>query len=276
MRNIRNWRIRVLSLALCLASVIALVQPVAAAQQAMTNASEFTYTTLVRYRASKASAVIGQMENGTAVTVLEERGDFYKIDCYDMTGYIAKEQVSLKRDGTYYVKCNLKSDETSKMELLPQSEAVLLRVAILSLAKKQVGYPYVYGGFAPGGFDCSGLTYYLYGQFDYALRRCADEQLENGLIVAKEGLQVGDLLFFREAGSPWLASHVGIYAGDNQMIHASSRGICYSNLDADYYKNYYLCARRIINADIAEIHMPSAGSDTAIGRSLSAGIRTAN
>jgi len=68
---------------------------------------------------------------------------------------------------------------------------------------------------------------------------------------------------------------VGIYAGNNQMIHAGSNGICYSNLDADYYSNYYLCARRIINADTAEIHMPTASTEKAIRASYSGGIRTA-
>jgi len=273
MRSFRNWGMR---LGLCLLCLMLLAQPVAAIGQSMPALSDSIYTSLVHYSASTGSAVIGQMENGTAVTVLEERGDFYKVDCYDTTGYIAKEQVKL-RDGKYYVACNLRSDETEKMENTSLSDALVLRSAILALAEEQLGDPYVYGGIYPGGFDCSGLTYYVYGKLGYSLLRCADEQLRNGLIVAKEGLQVGDLVFFRESWSPWLASHVGIYAGNGQMIHAGSGGICYADLNADYYEDYYLCARRIINTKTAQIqNVPTASIESAAMRSQNLGIRTAN
>ena len=262
---------------LCLLGAVLFAQPVTAAAQTAPGETGAIYTTLVRYRASRGATVIGQMENGTAVTVLEETDDFYKVDCYDMTGYIAKEQVTLKQDGKYYIHCNWKSDQTVKMDSVSLQDAFATRSAILALAKEQLGDPYVYGGMYPGGFDCSGLTYFVFGEQGYSLNRCADEQLQDGLIVAKEGLQTGDLVFFREAGCPWLASHVGIYIGDGMMIHAGSKGICYSDLNADYYSNYYLCARRVVNTKTTEmLNIPTAKTEKAVVRTFSMGFRTAN
>lgn len=269
-------KIRAFSLALCLLCALALLQPISATTQIDPDSSAFTYTTLVHNRARKSSAVIGQMENHSSVTVLEDCGDFYKVDCYDMTGYIAKEQIVLKRDGKYYIQCNLQSDDTAKMEVSSLSNVLLLRASIMALADKQLGTRYVYGGSQPGGFDCSGFVYYVYGQHDYSLDRCADEQLQNGIIVAKEGMQIGDLVFFRESGTYDLTSHVGIYAGNNQVLHASRWGICYSDLDDSYYRDFYLCARRVINADSAEIQIaPAAATEKSAARSRSIGFRTA-
>lgn len=245
--------IRIVCCILWLVCLLALAQPVAALPQVNRQTAEQTLTTKVRNRASWDATVIGQMEDSTAVTVLGEYGDFYEIDCYDMTGYIAKEQLTYRGDGKYYVNCRGDSDETQVMEYKSLSEAVLLRHALLSLAQEQLGYPYVYGGTRPGGFDCSGLTYYLYGEHDMPLHRTASQQLQDGIIVAKEGLQVGDLVFFRVPYETTAASHVGIYAGNHQIIHAGSKGICYADLDDAYFYDNYLCARRIVNTAAAEL-----------------------
>ena len=62
-------------------------------------------------------------------------------------------------------------------------------------------------------------------------------------------MQVGDLILFRDPWETYPTSHVGIYAGNNQFIHAStSRGVIYDDLDAPYYAVRFLCARRIVNA----------------------------
>lgn len=245
--------IRILCCILCLVCLLALAQPVAALPQESRQAAKQALTAKVYNRASRSATVIGQMEDGTAVTVLGEDGDFYEIDCYDMTGYIAKEQLTYRDDGKYYVNCQKDSDETQIMEYKHLSEALLLRHALLSLAQEQLGYPYVYGGARPGGFDCSGLTYYLYGEHDMPLHRTASQQLQDGIIVAKEGLQIGDLVFFRVPYETTAASHVGIYAGNNQIIHAGSAGISYADLDNSYFYDNYLCARRIVNTAAAEL-----------------------
>lgn len=206
----------------------------------------------VRQRPYGSSAVIGQMENGTCVTVLDEQGDYYKIDCYDMAGYIAKEQIE-HRNGNYYVNCIEGSTDVDSLEHVPHSQVLELRSSILNLAKRQLGKPYIYGSTGIRGFDCSGLMLYLYKQHGYTLSRRASTQLADGIIVAREGMQVGDLVFFREPGEYYPASHVGIYVGNNQVIHAGSKGIVYATLEGDYFGEYFLCARRIVHPGTVEM-----------------------
>jgi len=121
---------------------------------------------------------------------------------------------------------------------------------IAEYAKKYLGYDYVLGGASPKkGFDCSGLTYYVYKQFGYTISRTSKSQAKNGTEVSRDKLQPGDLLIFKNQ-SLTAIGHVGIYIGDNKMIHASEPGIgvVITDLDARGY-NYnkrYVTARRIV------------------------------
>lgn len=244
-----------IAVALSLVCLICLARPAAAHSD---NApaqprSSHTLTAAVHNYASYFSTVIGQIENGTAVTVLDTRGDFYKIDCYDMTGFIATSQVTQEENGKYYVNCQTGSEETLIMPYESMSDALLLRHSIMKLAEEQLGDPYVFGRALPGGFDCSGLTYYLYGEHGFTLDRRASTQLKNGIIIPKENMMIGDLVFFRVPGEPCEASHVGVYVGNNQIIHSGSKGVVYSDLSIDWFADNYLCARRVINTDAVQI-----------------------
>lgn len=269
---------RMICLALCLVCLLSVVRPVAAEETAPDEQTAAqTMTTVVHLRASDDSAPIGQMENGTAITVLKEQRDFYKVDCYDMVGYIAKSQVVHSEDGKYYVNCNAESTETRWMTYSDHAEALTLRHSLMALADKQIGSRYVIGGARPGRFDCSGLMYYLYGQHSIGLHRTASQQMQDGIVVSREGIQVGDLIFFSESGRTYPASHVGIYVGNNQMIHSGSKGVVMADLDVDYFAKNYLCARRIVNVDIAQLEQPAATSMTGgILSSNSISGRTAN
>lgn len=246
---------RLAVIALCLACTLCSLRPfgVAAAEEPAaeieTETEQKHYATVVHSSPYFSSASIGQMENGTEIRVMEVLKDFYKVDCYDMSGYIARSQVSINDMGRYYVNCDPASAESMVLNYIDHAEALELRNSLLNLAKRQLGSAYVYGANRPGAFDCSGLTYYLYGQNDFSIHRTASTQMQDGIIVAKEGLQVGDLIFFREYGEVTLASHVGIYVGNNQIIHSGSNGVEYADLDATYFYEYYLCARRIVNTD---------------------------
>lgn len=118
-------------------------------------------------------------------------------------------------------------------------------VEIANYALTFVGYPYVYGGTSTSGFDCSGLMYYCYKHFGITLNRVADDQMNQGTAISREGLQAGDLVFF---GSGSYASHVGMYIGNGNFVHAAnpSSGVRISSLNETYYANRYLGARRII------------------------------
>lgn len=119
---------------------------------------------------------------------------------------------------------------------------------IADCALQFVGYPYVYGGSSTKGFDCSGLTRYVYAQFGYSINRTASNQLNNGCSVEKGQLQPGDLVMFRQNGSTKPASHVGIYVGSNKYVHASTPGVgvIVSDLNDPYISSGYVGARRIV------------------------------
>jgi cell wall-associated NlpC family hydrolase len=95
------------------------------------------------------------------------------------------------------------------------------RSAVVGIAQRYLGVPYVYGGASPGGFDCSGLAMYCYAQIDIGLAHGATAQQQSSTPVPLSALQPGDLVFF---GSASYSHHVGIYVGGGQMIHAPHTG----------------------------------------------------
>ncbi|MFZ5898134.1 MAG: LysM peptidoglycan-binding domain-containing protein [Bacillota bacterium] len=116
---------------------------------------------------------------------------------------------------------------------------------ILDVAHAQLGKPYVWGSSGPDGFDCSGFTSYVFKQFGISLSHSSYEQFKQGVSVSSDELQPGDLVFFTTYSKG--ASHVGIYTGDGQFIHASSsKGITYTSMSDSWYGPRYLGARRML------------------------------
>ena len=116
---------------------------------------------------------------------------------------------------------------------------------LVSRAMKYLGTPYRYGGTSPGGFDCSGFVYYLYGAvFGQTIPRMPHDMAREGLPVARGDLRRGDLVFFGYRGT---FTHVGIYAGNGQFVHATHRGspVMVTPLDGDYYRDRYMTAVRL-------------------------------
>ena len=97
---------------------------------------------------------------------------------------------------------------------------------VVTLASQLEGTPYVWGGTSPSGFDCSGLTQYVYHELGINLPRTSEEQATVGTPVASlSDAQPGDLLFFAGSdGTPTSPGHVAIYAGDGEMIDAPYTG----------------------------------------------------
>jgi len=268
--------VRTLSLLLCVLMAVSLLQPVSAAPTQL-GEPEMCNACVIRNSPSAFSDSIGQLEDGTVLNILGQSGDYYLVDCYDMDGYIHQGQVKYEND-LYYVNCKPMSADTLTMEYQPLSDAISQRSALLQLAQSKLGCPYVYGAMGPNGFDCSGFVSYVCKKNGISLERTADMQMQNGLIVSLEGIQLGDLVFFRDPGSPWLATHVGIYVGDNQFIHADSGGVRYTSMDNGYYASRLVCARRVINvsaAQVCAVQTPLTDYCAPVARSAG-GFRTVN
>ena len=118
---------------------------------------------------------------------------------------------------------------------------------LISYAYGLVGKPYVYGDTGKIGYDCSGFIYSLYlNKLGIALPRNSYLQANAGTEVAKSQLIPGDLLFFNTTGKK--ISHVGLYIGEGNMIHASSceMEVRIDSIDSEYYNNRYVIGRRIV------------------------------
>jgi peptidoglycan DL-endopeptidase CwlO len=114
---------------------------------------------------------------------------------------------------------------------------------VVAIAMQYLGIPYVWGGASPSqGFDCSGLTMYVYAQIGISLPHYAAAQYQMGVAVSKDQLQPGDLVFFRALG------HMGMYIGGGNFIHAPRTGdvVKISPLSDPYYVANWVGARRIL------------------------------
>ncbi len=112
-----------------------------------------------------------------------------------------------------------------------------------AVALQQIGVPYRYGGSTPQGFDCSGLIYYSYSRAGKNVPRTTGSLWSGIQPVAKNRLQVGDVLFFRIEGK---MSHVGMYIGESQFVHAPSSGkfVTVGSLQSDFYRKAFIRAGR--------------------------------
>ena len=125
-------------------------------------------------------------------------------------------------------------------------EAASIGESLVSYGKKFMGVPYVFGGTTPRGFDCSGFTQYVYKSEGITLPRTAEQQYKIGKAVSKSQLVPGDLVFFANTYKPGI-SHVGIYAGGNMVLNAtSSKGIALVSLSNSYWGPKYAGAKRVI------------------------------
>ncbi len=147
-----------------------------------------------------------------------------------------------------------KAEEIQKKEqLAKESKTVYVptksdKEILLEYAKYFKGGKYVWGGTTPEGFDCSGYVQYLYKKQNVNMPRTAWEQSKIGIEIPKDQLKKGDLVFFLTDKSRNIpVTHVGIYMGGNQFIHAASKaqGIIISPLDSGSYADTFVKATRV-------------------------------
>lgn len=127
----------------------------------------------------------------------------------------------------------------------PGEESLNLR--LVKAARELLGARYRWAGVsAKTGFDCSGLVQKVFSYFDIELPRSSGEQYKVGEKIDKDELEAGDLVFFSSGGKQ--PTHVGIYVGDNQFLHAArkAKGVVISDLSQSWYVRRFLGARRMI------------------------------
>ena len=114
---------------------------------------------------------------------------------------------------------------------------------LISISKSLIGTKYVWGGTTPAGFDCSGFIYYAFNQAGHTISRYTAEGYYNRSYYVNSP-QPGDLIFFSGTYKSGI-SHLGIYLGNNEFIHADNSGVRITSTNNSYYKKYFDCYKRL-------------------------------
>ena len=211
----------------------------------------------VREEQSADSRRIGYIDNGENVKVVEDCGDWLRVQYTDSKqGYVSAEYVSVHEEFVYAksieeerreeaerqaLAARAKEAEQSTPEVIgnitfPTNQYTSneeLRTAIVDYAMQYLGNKYVHGGRSlASGTDCSGFTCYIYKDFGYSLSRTPGGQYStNGRSVSYDEIQPGDIICYGKSK----CTHVGLYIGDGQIIHSanSRKGVIISAADYD-------------------------------------------
>lgn len=204
----------------------------------------------LRAESNTNSTVLGQLVENYEVVILGVSGGWYHVLANEVEGFIHPDYVVptavLSSDGAAPAS---EAPAAANADPVPVSSDVSdLRAQLVAFAKQYIGTRYTYGGRSPStGFDCSGFVYYVFKNFGYTLTPGASTQMDKVTVIKKGELVPGDLVFFNN-GTARRASHVGIYIGNNQFIHAVSPGnpVAISSFDGGYYSRYFVGGGRVL------------------------------
>lgn len=204
-----------------------------AEQEIKTVATVNTETLNVRAEKSTEAAVLSQVGNSEAFTVNSVVDGWVEISVDDSVGYISQDYVTLAQA--------LPTAKT--IEQVKYGDGVSdVRASVVSYALQFVGNRYVWGGTSlENGVDCSGFTMRILGKYGVSLPHSSKAQPSCGTKISASDAKPGDLFFY---GSGRSISHVAIYIGNGQIVHASNKrdGIKVSNA---YYRNP-ICVTRYL------------------------------
>ena len=177
---------------------------------------------------SQNAEVLGRVNEGDMVMVLSKQNNFYKVKVDDTVGYIY----------------NTSLDESKLSSIIEESKEAEKGEEIVAYAKQFLGGRYVYGGNNLNtGVDCSGFTQQIMKHFNISIGRSSRDQYANsGRFVSEADIMPGDIVCYGRGS----VNHVGIYAGNGQIIHANdeSTGIVMSSL---HYGKPIMGIKRVIS-----------------------------
>ena len=208
----------------------------------ITGTTKYVNTTSglnVRSGAGTSYSKLGKLEYKEKVTVLSTSNGWSKINYNGKTGYVDSSYLQSTVPGSNGNNANNNNNTVSTKAN-----------EVIAYAKTLLGKPYVWGAQGPNSFDCSGFTYYVFkNKAGIVLPRTSSAQSKYGTYVSKSNLKAGDLVFFDTNGAnDGNVSHVGMYIGNGQMIHASygQKKIVIANFNDSYYQKAYVNARRVL------------------------------
>ena len=171
--------------------------------------------------------VIRTIDGGKVAHLKDAKNGWYKISYGKTVGYVSADYAEPVHYADY--------EGTAATSTV--------REDVVALAYTYLGTPYVYGGSSYSGTDCSGFTMAVFGAFGYNLVHGASDQYDASTPVSLNEAEAGDLIFFNTEGG---ISHVGIYLGGGQFIHAScSNGVTVDSLSG-YYADCFVAIGRIL------------------------------
>ena len=187
----------------------------------------------IRSAADSAATARATLSEGLNVKITGVKDGWYQVKYDDFEGYMHPDYVE-----------PIKVAETNTVSRQTKTEGQ----KIVEIAKKYIGIPYVWGGNTPKqGFDCSGLVVYVYKEWSGYQFQLRTRLYLDGTSIKYSNLVAGDLVFFDTAGYGNI-THVGIYVGDGQLLHAPKPGTkvrIESMAPGSYYARTFVCARRI-------------------------------
>ena len=186
----------------------------------------------MRKGAGTSYSVITKLSKGTVVDVLESASNGWK-------------KIKTSNGTIGWVSGSYLANGVVEQPSTPSTNKVQ---AVIDLAHKQLGKPYVWGAEGPNSFDCSGLIYYVYkNAASITLPRTSSDQYSAGVAVSRSNLKAGDLIFSSTDGTGNI-THVAIYVGDGQMIHAPRNGknVEKVSINNSYWNKAYVGARRVL------------------------------
>ncbi|MBK3496738.1 C40 family peptidase [Viridibacillus sp. YIM B01967] len=213
-----------------------------ASAESLTSTNEVHKSTAITTVASStATKISGKYKTTAALNMRKSASTKSKVILTAKKGAIVKATYKKKVSGTTWYKVTyngktgwMTSAYLKKYKKVSKVSNSATGSAIINAGRKYLGVPYVWGGTTPSGFDCSGFTQYTYNQAGMgSIPRNSRAQREAASYTSNP--QVGDLIFFSENPGGSYITHVGLYAGNGQVLHAAGNQVQYQSISSGSY-----------------------------------------